>query len=301
MEVEGKISSGKDDEQGAGNLHCMQHNSLDSLRSRACKLLKMMICKGADGGGLDRNITFKAYAQDGLQTKASSKAELSPSTEASITPVSPPFKTRARNDGGVVPGTPLTAPTPEAATQDAFTPVPGTVKSKIHAFTTLARPDSPRPLQTVTPVPTQSAAIDPGSDGEARVVYMPATGNRFMADARATYALSASVESLRVSNARCAPTYQQQPLEMRRLREDPPRSTMSLVSVLTAQVMCHSILRCNVQGLEMPDIPAVPYMCARCVLFMLRFCGVGQTPPVSRLRRFQRLSPQQKLPLPFLR
>lgn len=76
---------------------------------------------------------------------------------------------------------------------------------------------------------------------------------------------------------------------------------MSLVSVLTAQVMCHSILRCNVQGLEMPDIPAVPYMCARCVLFMLRFCGVGQTPPVSRLRRFQRLSPQQKLPLPFLR
>ena len=155
----------------------MQHNSLDSLHSRACQLLKMMICKGADGGGLDRNITFKAYAQDtGLQTKASSKAELSPSTEASITPVSPPFKTRAWNDGGVVPGTPLMAPTPEAATQDAFTPVPGTVKSKIHAFTTLARPDSPRPLQTVTPVPTQSAAIDPGSDGEARVVYMPATG-----------------------------------------------------------------------------------------------------------------------------
>ena len=136
----------------------------------------MMSCKGAEGGGLDRNITFKAYAQDGLQTKASSKAELSPATTASMTPVSPPFKTKAWNDGGVVPATPLTAPTPEAATQDAFTPVPGTVKSKVHAFTTLARPDSPRPLQTVTPVPTQSAAIDPGSDGEARVVYMPATG-----------------------------------------------------------------------------------------------------------------------------
>lgn len=28
VEVEGKISSGKDDEQGTGNLHCMQHNSL---------------------------------------------------------------------------------------------------------------------------------------------------------------------------------------------------------------------------------------------------------------------------------